>query len=219
MINNFEELKKICKFEPGTYYKFVALIRKKDYNENNKSVLNINERGEIFVRQWFIDSEENLNKYKDDMINLCNALKCRLYMGLNKKSVKKTIVNMQKQINDMVAQYVYNSNFQPSISKLSKFSASSSQLAECSASDKYWMLDVDYDKCVSNEPIKISFLEEAFKNYHVATLKTLNGYHLILKRKFDIHKVLEDTDLFDKFILLQYVEVKENCLTLIYKGE
>lgn len=219
MINNFNELQKICKFEHGTYYKFVALIRKKDYDENNKPILNVNERGEIFVRQWFIDSEESLNKYKDDMINLCNALKCRLYMGLDKKSVKKTIINMQKQINEMVCQYVYNPDFQPSIRKLSKFSASASQLAECSASDKYWMLDIDYDKCIYDNPVQISFLQQVFEKHYVTTLKTLNGYHMILKRNFDIHKVLNNGMLFDKNTLFEYIEVKENCLTLVYKGE
>ena len=29
MINNFDKLENICKFKQGTYYKFVALIRKK----------------------------------------------------------------------------------------------------------------------------------------------------------------------------------------------
>ena len=93
MVNNFDKLENICKFEKGTYYKFAALIRKKDYKEDEKCILQ-NEKGEMFVRQWFIESKEDLEKYKQDMIDLCNACKCRLYMTLDKKSIKKTAKNL-----------------------------------------------------------------------------------------------------------------------------
>ena len=53
MINNFDKLKDICKWETGTYYKFVALCRKKDYKDASE-MPGIDERGEIFIRQWFI---------------------------------------------------------------------------------------------------------------------------------------------------------------------
>jgi len=133
MINNFEQLKTFIEFYPNTYYKFVALIRKKD----NTGILNTNERGEIFVRQWFIDSQESLEKYKPDMIALCNATGARLYVTTDRKSVKKTIFKMFEQLLDIVKQYTFNAQNPVSIRKLSKFSSSASQLAECSDGQKY----------------------------------------------------------------------------------
>lgn len=47
MIDNFENLKNFMKFEPGTYYKFVALVRAKDFADGRyEPVLSTNERGE-----------------------------------------------------------------------------------------------------------------------------------------------------------------------------
>ena len=128
LVNNFEKLKDLMKFEQGTYYKFVALIRAKD----KSGVINTDERGEIFVRQWFVDTLQSYLKYKDDMINLCNATGARLYVTTDRKSVKKTVFKMQEQLNDMIRQFAFGVDNNVSIRKLSKFSSSASSLAECS---------------------------------------------------------------------------------------
>lgn len=180
MINNFEETKKLMKFEPGTYYKFMALIRAKD----KSGVLNTNERGEIFVRQWFVDSEEAYLKYREDMINLCNACGARLYVTTDRKSVKKTVFKMQEQLNDIIKQYAFGSNNNVSIRKLSKFSSSASSLAECSDGPKYWLVDIDNNDGEADVEQILKDFKLVFDNKEMLEFKTLNGYHLLFKRTF-----------------------------------
>ena len=69
-INNFYQLENLLEFKEGAYYKFIALIRDKD----NSGVLDTKERGEIFVRQWFVDTQTSLLKYREDMISLYEML-------------------------------------------------------------------------------------------------------------------------------------------------
>lgn len=240
VVNNFENLEKWMIFESGRYYKFVALIRTKDFkNKKNNPVLNTNERGEIFVRQWFIDSQDSLDKYKDDMINLCNATKARLYVTVDRKSIKKTILTMKDQLDVYIKQMVYNPNTHISIRKLSKFSASASQMAECSKGPKYWMIDIDTNKLdktpEDNKIIALnlcSYFKSIFSNKICIKNITLNGVHLLIERTFDIYKKLSDFTLgkekcteyaeYDntaRSYILKYAdcwEVKENALTLIY---
>lgn len=185
-INNFDQLKQWMKFEPGTYYKFVALVRAKDFEEGKYTpVLNVKERGEIFVRQWFVDSEETLNKYKDDMINLCIATRARLYVTTDRKGVVQTVLNMQDQINGYIKQLLGNSKAPISLRKLSKFSASSSQLAVCSDGPKYWLIDID-NTDITNEQMEqiVKDFEFVMGNYFPVKMKTPNGYHLLFPRTF-----------------------------------
>ena len=200
MIDNIRYLKEWMKFEPGTYYKFVALVRAKDFKDGTRPVLNTNERGEIFVRQWFVDSEESFEKYRPDMINLCIATKARLYVTTDRKSIKKTILTMKDQLDGYIKQLVNNPNAPLSIRKLSKFSASASQMAECSDGPKYWLIDID-----GNELEKLggqvkgrvtvglsNYFKHIFINHTVIENMTPNGFHLLIKRDFDIHKVFDD---------------------------
>lgn len=184
-INNFYQLENLLEFKEGFYYKFVALVRSKDAT----NIINTKERGEIFVRQWFVDNQESLEKYKQDMINLCKATGARLYVTTDRKSVKKTIFKMQEQLQDIIKQYAFGTENPVSIRKLSKFSSSASQLAECSDGPKYWLIDIDKNGMteITEEQVKqiVEDFKYIFSDKKVLEFKTLNGYHLLIKRDFD----------------------------------
>lgn len=200
IINNFGYLKDWMEFEPGTYYKVVALVRAKDFKDGTKPVLNTNERGEIFVRQWFVDSEDTFEKYRPDMINLCEATKARLYVTTDRKSIKKTILTMKDQLDVYIKQLVNNPNAPISIRKLSKFSASASQMSECSDGPKYWLIDIDGNglenlggQVKGRVTVGLSdYFKHIFINHTVIENMTPNGFHLLIKRDFDINKVFND---------------------------
>lgn len=230
MIDNFENLKNFMKFEPGTYYKFVALVRAKDFADGRyEPVLSTNERGEIFVRQWFVDSEDSLDRYKDDMINLCKATKARLYVTTDRKSTKKTILTMAQQLDDYIRQLINNPNAPISIKKLSKFSASASQMAECSSGPKYWLIDIDGNGL--EEDKKLSIISKLYACFiclfigkEVIENDTPNGKHFLVERTFDIKSFIKsymEKNNEDSKLLLDYKnnwEIKENALTLVYEG-
>jgi len=184
-INNFYQLENLLEFKEGSYYKFIALIRAKD----NSGIIDTKERGEIFVRQWFVDSQTSLLKYREDMINLCKATGARLYVTTDRKSVKKTIFKMFEQLFDIVKQYTFNVQNPVSLRKLSKFSSSASSLAECSDGNKYWLIDIDKNGTteLTEQQVEqiVEDFEYIFSDKKLIKFKTLNGYHILIKRDFD----------------------------------
>ena len=244
-INNFYQLENLLEFKEGSYYKFIALIRAKD----NSGVIDTKERGEIFVRQWFVDSNQSLLKYREDMINLCKATGARLYVTTDRKSVKKTIFKMLEQLQDIIKQYVFGAENPVSIRKLSKFSASASSLAECSDGNKYWLIDIDDKDEIGDDTVNqlSQDFEYIFPDKKIIRFKTVNGWHLLIKRDFDYRSEfakrwqkakdgLNDQDGMKRLFYIQQEEVferlwsykmnnhyndKENALTLVYfnKGE
>lgn len=185
-INNFYQLENLLEFKEGSYYKFIALIRAKD----NSGVIDTKERGEIFVRQWFVDSQTSLLKYREDMINLCKATGARLYVTTDRKSVKKTVFKMLEQLHDIIKQFVFSSYACVSLRKLSKFSSSASSLAECSDGNKYWLIDIDKNGMteeITEQQVEqiVEDFEYIFSDKKVIKFKTPNGYHLLIKRNFD----------------------------------
>lgn len=246
-INNFYQLENLLEFKEGSYYKFIALIRAKD----NSGVINTKERGEIFVRQWFVDSQTSLLKYREDMISLCKATGARLYVTTDRKSVKKTIFKMLEQLYDIIKQYVFGAENPVSIRKLSKFSASASSLAECSDGNKYWLIDIDKNGMteITEQQVEqiVEDFEYIFSDKKVLTFKTLNGYHVLIKRDFDYRAefakrwqlckngtmsddpikmtyYIQQKEVFERlwsYKMNNHYSDKENALTLVYfnKGE
>lgn len=244
-INNFYQFENLSEFKEGSYYKFIALIRAKD----NSGVIDTKERGEIFVRQWFVDSNQSLLKYREDMINLCKATGARLYVTTDRKSVKKTVFKMLEQLQDIIKQFVFGSYTNVSLRKLSKFSSSASSLAECSDGPKYWLIDVDKNGTteITEQQVEqiVEDFEYIFLDKKVIKFKTLNGYHILIKRDFDYRAEfakrcqkakdgINSTNTLDiPFYYLQnkvferlwlhkmnnHYSDKENALTLVYYGD
>lgn len=244
-INNFYQLENLLEFKEGSYYKFIALIRAKD----NSGVIDTKERGEIFVRQWFVDSNQSLLKYREDMINLCKATGARLYVTTDRKSVKKTVFKMLEQLHDIIKQFVFSSYACVSLRKLSKFSSSASSLAECSDGPKYWLIDIDKNGDAEITEDQVDQLSQDFEYiFHdkkIIRFKTVNGWHLLIKRDFDYRtefakrwQLCKNGTMSDDPIKMTYYiqqqeiferlwkyrsnyEDKENALTLVYfnKGE
>lgn len=176
------------------------------------------------------------------MINLCKATKARLYVTTDRKSTKKTILTMAWQLDDYIRQLINNPNVSISIKKLSKFSASASQLAECSSGPKYWLIDIDNTE-ITNEEMEqiVKDFEFVMEDFFPVKMKTLNGYHLLFPRTFGFrdtyaklwkqakdkthsiddttYKILElKEQAFER--LWKYKdnwEDKENALTLVYE--
>lgn len=191
-INNFSQLKYWMRFDKGTYYKFVALIRNKDFTDKSKPVLVNEGRGEHFIRQWFIGSQSELDKYAGEMTSLCKATGARLYVTTDRKSTKKTILKMQDQLNEYIKQMLFDPNAAISLRKLSKFSSSASQMKDCSTGPKYWLIDIDLNSVPSAD--KNNYLHkllEAFSAiiapYTPVVHMTPNGAHILVERNFDLH--------------------------------
>lgn len=227
VVDNFDKVKNIVQWKPEqTYYKFVALIRAKDYKDGERPVLLDKEKQECFVRQWLVDNEEYFERVKEDMKTVVEMFRCRLYMTLDRKSTLKTLIAARNVINTQLDHYLGISEPQVSVKIFNKLVPSVTQLAESSDKEgRRWMFDVD------NKNVDVlNAVKKLCGEYYLETFETKNGYHVVADKKFDAGGRLNclkynskirdfDTSVFtneERMILNNAeVEVKSNSLVLV----
>ena len=93
---------------------------------------------------------------------------------------------MQEQLQDIIKQFVFGAENPVSIRKLSKFSSSASSLAECSDGNKYWLIDIDDKDEIGDDKVNqlSQDFEYIFADKKIVRFKTVNGWHLLIKRNF-----------------------------------
>lgn len=225
LIDNTDKLKDIMEFNPSlSYYKFVCLIREKDY-KNKEMPLSNKEKQEILVKQWLVDSQESLDKQLPDMLKMTDMFKCRLYMCLDRKSTMKTLVQMRNQINNYLDSFLGNDNPSCSVKAINKVTISTSSVSESSDKEfRRWLYD-----CDSLSPSLEEYIRDDCGQFYLATFKTKNGYHVIAKREFNGTSVISEladyafeNRLTKEFLDSQnrpLVELKENAMVLVAMGE
>ena len=229
LVDNTAKLKNVMNFKQGSYYKFVALVRAKDYKNSSEQVLTSMEKQEILVKDWMVDSQEMLDKTLPDMLKYTEMFKCRLYMCTDRKSVVKTLVQMKNTVDKYLDPFLGNPNASCSVRALRKICASASNLSESSDREsRYWMFDVD----TKNQNVLKFVQENVCGEHYVETFETKAGYHVLARKKFFVGVPDEYESKFDylrdKFpqtsplVLTEYisnVDIKDNAMVLVAMGE
>lgn len=229
LVDNTAKLKNVMDFKQGSYYKFVALVRAKDYKNSSEQVLTSMEKQEILVKDWMVDSQEMLDKTLPDMLKYTEMFKCRLYMCTDRKSVVKTLVQMRNTVDKYLDPFLGNPNASCSVRALRKICASASNLSESSDREsRYWMFDVD----TKNQNVLKFVQKNVCGEHYVETFETKAGYHVLARKKFFVGVPDEYESEFDylrdKFpqtsplVLTEYisnVDVKDNAMVLVAMGE
>ncbi len=230
LVDNFDKVKNVVQWKPEqTYYKFVALIRAKDYKDGERPVLLDKEKQECFVRQWLVDSEEYFDRVKEDMKTVVEMFRCRLYMTLDRKSTMKTLIAARDVVNRQLDSYLGVKEPQVSVKMFNKFVPSVTQLAESSDRDgRRWMFDVD-----TKDVNVLNVVKKLCGTDYLESFETKNGYHVVADKKFDANgrlfclknngKLAKFNDsLFNenekKLLRESEVEVKANSLVLVAMG-
>lgn len=231
IVDNFDKVKNVVQWKPEqTYYKFVALIRAKDYKDGEFPVLLDKEKQECFVSQWLVDNEEYFERVKEDMKTVVEMFKCRLYMTLDRKSTMKTLIAARDVINRQLDSYLGVKEPQVSVKMFNKLVPSVTQLAESSDRDgRRWMFDVD-----TKDVNVLNVVKKLCGEFYLETFETKNGYHVVADKKFDANARLQcvkhrgklrdfDMSLYsnEESELLENseVEVKANSLILVAMGK
>lgn len=230
LVDNFDKVKNVVQWKPEqTYYKFVALIRAKDYKDGERPVLLDKEKQECFVRQWLVDSEEYFDRVKEDMKTVVEMFRCRLYMTLDRKSTMKTLIAARDVVNRQLDSYLGVKEPQVSVQMFNKLVPSVTQLAESSDRDgRRWMFDVD-----TKDVNVLNVVKKLCGTDYLESFETKNGYHVVADKKFDANgrlfclknngKLAKFNDsLFNenekKLLRESEVEVKANSLVLVAMG-
>ena len=228
IVNNTKKLKDIIEFKEGTYYKFVCLLRTKDYKDfNEELMLKCMEKQEILVKDWLIDSQEMLDKTLPDMIKFTETFKCRLYMCTDRKSVVKTLKTMRDIVQNYLDPFIGNSNTDCSVRAIKKICSSATSKSESSDREgRRWLFDVD-TKNVNLKDYLMNYF--TLQHYNPVLFTTKNGYHIITDKHFDanefVKKELPDVAYQQGHQMhwldknnVALVEVKDNAMTLIAMG-
>mgnify|MGYP005948693977 CR=1 FL=1 len=227
LVDNFDKVKNVVQWKPEqTYYKFVALIRAKDYKDGERPVLLDKEKQECFVRQWLVDSEEYFDRVKEDMKTVVEMFRCRLYMTLDRKSTMKTLIAARDVVNRQLDSYLGVKEPQVSVKMFNKLVPSVTQLAESSDRDgRRWMFDVD-----TKDVNVLNVVKKLCGTDYLESFETKNGYHVVADKKFDANGRLLclknngklakfDDSVFNenekKLLRESEVEVKANSLVLV----
>ena len=227
LVDNFDKVKNVVQWKPEqTYYKFVALIRAKDYKDGERPVLLDKEKQDCFVRQWLVDSEEYFDRVKEDMKTVVEMFRCRLYMTLDRKSTMKTLIAARDVVNRQLDSYLGVKEPQVSVKMFNKLVPSVTQLAESSDKEgRRWMFDVD-----TKDVNVLNVVKKLCGTDYLESFETKNGYHVVADKKFDANGRLLclknngklakfDDSLFNenekKLLRESEVEVKANSLVLV----
>ena len=217
VIDNRDKLKDIMEFKDGTYYKFVCLLRTKDYKESDEEpILKCMEKQEILVKDWLIDSQEMLDKTLPDMIKFTEMFKCRLYMCTDRKSVVKTLKTMRDTVQNYLDPFIGNPNADCSVRAIKKICSSATNKDESSDREgRRWLFDVD----TKEDTFILNKLDKKLEDKIIAKLETKNGWHYITKKDFDAHKFLKElSQIYDLVEDDFLIELKDNAMTLIAMG-
>lgn len=229
LVDNRDKLKDVMEFKNGAYYKFVCLVRSKDFRDNPENqVLHCMEKQEILVKDWLVDTQERLEGTLPDMLKYTELFKCRLYMVTDRKSVVKTLKTMRDTVQNYLDPFLVNPNASCSVRAVKKIASSASNMEESSdKGGRKWLFDVDTKNGSLKDYLMDYFMVE---NYNPVLFTTKSGYHIVTNRCFDAHNFVDKTlpeVAFQQGLQMHWldknnkplVEVKENAMVLVAMGE
>jgi len=199
MIDNFEQIKSLLRFDSTDDFYFLQIIkRKKEHPDMPKSVK--------VIATFYIPSIAKLEELTEEIIHMCEYHGARAYINLNKRSFEKMAFQMLKQVTDCILSkdYAY-------IRK--SYNTVCGRFSNEDKDTKTWIIDVDTKDESFYDPLKKELeLIEPVGEKVVAKIDTKNGYHIITKpfnkNKFDW--------LFNAWAVIPKPEIHTNNPTILY---
>lgn len=197
-INNFDKLRQFLAEETT----FAA--------DNKKSIIWIwvvmrakdnAEHKERTIKSYHIQSLDDFDYKKDEIIELCHRYHCRAYICVNPKPVLNVLFSLQSIVMENIKNEVNGGS-----SMLLKGMLDSAVMKSGSNGNKFWIIDVDSEDAEEQSIIfnKVDNAQSGHDHNIIEQVKTVHGVHFIT-HPFDT-RVLESTG----------VEAKKEGLTLLY---
>lgn len=206
VVNNFEAIKNILKFDGKSVYLVWLVMRNKDGNTQAKG----NNRNRTIKSYYFL-TKEQLEMRQEEIIKLCDLFNCRAYIGINKKPMNKVLFQLQNTLTDYMQQYFGGNEFIPNIHALVD-----SSVMKCGTEGRrMWIVDIDTKDRNQIEAIVriINSCRSSFDCNVINELQTAHGVHLIT-HPFEIPQyeklINENKD------IREFPEIKKEGLTLLY---
>lgn len=193
MINNLDIIKPLLNFtDEGDFYMLYILKRKKDQPKEDRD----NHQSSRTIKTYCIDSLDYLESKYEEIIQLSELFKARVYIHIQKQNHKDVALDMMMLLAERIKNGQHNQNnlFESVVGKVKRM-------------ENRWIVDID-DKDEKELAKTIAILDETRPegNKVEAVIPTKSGYHLITKR-FDV-------DMFRKSY--PQVDIQKKNPTLLY---
>lgn len=170
MIDNFEQIRSMLKFEDDYFY-FIQIIQRKKENPGLGSSNRI-------IRSYMISSEEKFDKDGPEIVQMCEMFNARAYIHLNRRKWSKVALECLRHNAELIANSQY-----PGIK--SSFETVIGRNNGESNETKTWIIDVDMNDLEVVNKIEriINSIEPVDRTVTklMYTIPTKNGYHMITK--------------------------------------
>lgn len=192
MVDNFEQIRSLLKFENDGDCYYVQLLRRQSDDPMIGGMPDPNYHGNMYsrsVKDYLVPSLEYFDKIKEDIIAMCKMFNVRAYIRLNKRTYKSIALEMLKHIATQCASgETFNSPYH--------LVASAAGTVNCAGKNKTWILDLDeeyvpykediYRMIVQCEPYKSMFNNstipyEEFLKANFSEIPTKHGLHIVSK--------------------------------------
>lgn len=168
MIDNFGKIAPLLDYKSNDDFYFLQILQRK---KDNKGLSGVNNNSRL-ISAYYLTSEDQLWRRRDEIIKLCTFFNARAGINLNKRSFKKMSLQHLKLVTDQILNKDYHKSHQAYNSVCGRFNHG----------DKKWILDIDE---IGTESKKIiSFINTECLpdgNKFIAFIPSKNGYHLIVK--------------------------------------
>lgn len=179
MINNFEIIKTYLDFSnPDTYYFLQLIQRRKDNPDLGKDM--------HIIDDIFIYNMEQYERMESEIIATCKLHNARAYFRLNKRSLKKSAMQLLKKVTTMIIDENYKS-------VKNAYSSVSGEFND--DNDKKWIVDIDNVSLDGNFGYNHESMLCTLRNLQIETgreplvnlIPTKSGVHIIT-RPFNVNK-------------------------------
>lgn len=178
MVNNFDRVIPFLQFEDKDDFYYLQILQRKKENPQ----LGSNSR---VIKNYYITSVEQLEKYKDEIIQLCEQFNARASLRLNRRNFRnvafKAMVNMANSMNNQEYSFIRKSYDR----------AVGNGHAE-PKDGKTWILDIDEDMTDGEYILMQDIIHDAnpVGDKVLDYIPSKSGMHIITK-PFDLREFRE----------------------------
>ena len=158
MIDNFDKISKLLRFSCKNDFYFLQVIKRRKDNPNMK-------HDSIQIDRFYIHSSDDLFRYKDRIIEMCEFNNARACIHLNRRNSEKVALQTLKIITD----FIINKNFESV-----KFAYDSACGRFSSEGIKKWIIDVDDNSILDEVSTFLGKITQI-----VDIIPTKNGSHVV----------------------------------------
>ena len=172
MINNFEQIKSMLKFEEDYFYFIQIIQRKKEIPE-----LGSNNR---IIRSYMVNSLEKLEKNEAEIIQMCQVFNARAYIHLNRRKWSKINIECLRHNVELIRNEQHDGIKSSLETIIGRYNCEPK-------GEKTWIVDIDDTDAVS--PLMMAHIDyecepkatDVNDGKCIAIIPTKNGFHLITK--------------------------------------